>query len=119
MVDPLDFRPFQTNPEGEGDGRSLSDKKSPRRSLARQRDLVEEMIAAAWSRHQADHADPRRRDRTIISWDDTCKRWQEEIAALNGEIADFNLRRPFDHLEIFPLNLEAELERVGAPRWLR
>lgn len=54
-----------------------------------------------------------------IRWDDFCLKWQGEIAELNKAIDGFNLKRPFDNLEIFKLNLENELKRANAPRWLR
>ena len=57
--------------------------------------------------------------RLTIRWDDYCLKWINEIAELNKAINTFNLKRPSDNLEIFKLNLEDELKRVGAPRWLR
>lgn len=57
--------------------------------------------------------------RLTIRWDDYCLKWQNEIADLNKTIDAFNLKRPFDNLEIFKLDLEGELKRAGAPRWLR
>ena len=57
--------------------------------------------------------------RLTIRWDDNCLKWIAEIDELNKAIEAFNLKRPFDNLEIFKLNLESELKRAGAPRWLR
>jgi DnaJ family protein C protein 28 len=54
-----------------------------------------------------------------ISWDDTCRKWEAQIGDLNKQISDFNLKRVVDNLEIFKVNLEEELSRVGARRWLR
>ena len=59
------------------------------------------------------------RGRLTISWDDACLRWLAQIEELNREIRNYNLKRPSDHLELFQLNLDKELERLGAPRWLR
>jgi DnaJ family protein C protein 28 len=90
-----------------------------RKALLSRIDALRRQIAAAWERGRAAYADPRRRDQAVICWDDACKRWQKEIIALNQDVTDFNLGRPFDHLEIYTLSLDAELERVDAPRWLR
>ncbi len=54
-----------------------------------------------------------------ISWDDCCLKWIGQMAELNKAIDAFNLKRPFNHIEIFKLTIESELKRVGAPRWLR
>jgi len=54
-----------------------------------------------------------------IRWDDSCLNWLEEITELNKSIESFNLKRPFDNIEIFKLNLEDELKWANAPRWLR
>ena len=59
------------------------------------------------------------KSRLTIRWDDCCLKWTNEIVELNKEIDGFNLKRPFDNLEIFKLNLEGELKRANAPRWLR
>ncbi len=57
--------------------------------------------------------------RLTISWDDFCLKWLAEIGELNKKIDAFNLKRPFDNIEIFKLTLDSELKRAGAPRWLR
>jgi DnaJ family protein C protein 28 len=54
-----------------------------------------------------------------VCWDDFCEKWLAEIAELNKTIEPFNLKRPFDNIEIFKVNLESELKRANAPRWLR
>lgn len=59
------------------------------------------------------------RDRLTISWDDACLRWLGQIEQLNKRIATYNLKRPLANMELFKLNLEAELQRAGALRWLR
>ena len=59
------------------------------------------------------------KSRLTIRWDDCCLKWTNEIVELNKEIDGFNLKRPFDNLEIFKLKLEGELKRANAPRWLR
>jgi hypothetical protein len=62
---------------------------------------------------------PDERGRLTISWDDACRRWLAEIEKLNKDMLNYNLKRPTENLELFQLKLETELERVGAPRWLR
>ena len=52
------------------------------------------------------------------NWNDLCKEWGNEIVKLNKQIDDYNLRRPVLNLELFKLNLERELARIGAKRWL-
>ena len=89
--------------------------------LAKQARLRTE-IERQWSRHEASFrvaVSSEARGRLTISWDDTCMRWLREIEELNKDIRSYNLKRPSEHLELFQLNLEKELERIGAPRWLR
>ena len=57
--------------------------------------------------------------RLTISWDDYCLKWIPAIVELNKAIDSFNLKRPFDNIEIFKLTIDSELKRVEAPRWLR
>ncbi len=57
--------------------------------------------------------------RLTISWDDYCLKWIAAIVELNKAIDAFNLKRPFDHIEIFKLTIDSELKRMEAPRWLR
>ena len=89
--------------------------------LAKQARLRTEM-ARQWERHESSFrvavtADAR--GRLTISWDDACLRWLAQVEELNKDIRSYNLKRPSDRLELFQLRLEKELERIGAPRWLR
>ena len=59
------------------------------------------------------------RSALVIAWDDVCLKWIETIAELNRQINNFNLKRPSDKLEMFKLNLDKELERAGARRYLQ
>ena len=59
------------------------------------------------------------RSALVIAWDDACLKWIETIAELNRQINNFNLKRPSDKLEMFKLNLDKELERAGARRYLQ
>jgi DnaJ family protein C protein 28 len=77
-------------------------------------------IVRQWAWHEREFSIARAdKGRLTIRWDDYCLKWNSEIAELNKAIDAFNLKRPFDNLEIFKLNLENELKRAGAPRWLR
>ncbi len=77
-------------------------------------------IVRQWEWHEREFGIPTaEKGRLTIRWDDYCLKWQAEIVELNKAIDAFNLKRPFDNIEIFKLNLENELKRVGAPRWLR
>lgn len=54
-----------------------------------------------------------------IRWDDYCLKWIAEMGELNKAIDGFNLKRPFDNIEIIKLTIDSELKRAEAPRWLR
>ena len=89
--------------------------------LAQQAKLRAEM-ARKWAGHERAFqvaADSEARGRLTISWDDACLEWLAQIEKLNQEIRNYNLKRPSDRLELFQVKLEKELERIGAPRWLR
>ncbi|MEZ4591949.1 MAG: DUF1992 domain-containing protein [Chloroflexota bacterium] len=77
-------------------------------------------IERQWGWHQREFAvASANKGRLTISWDDYCLKWIAEIGELNKGIEAFNLKRPFDNIEIFKLTIESELKRVDAPRWLR
>lgn len=83
--------------------------------------LLRERIQREWQRHTLAYRfaqSATQYSALEISWDDACRRWQDEIVKLNKRIEDFNLRRPSDRLEIFKLRLDDELRRAGAERWL-
>jgi len=72
-------------------------------------------IERQWAWHQQAFAIPSaNKGKLTIRWDDSCLNWLEEITALNKSIESFNLKRPFDNIEIFKLNLEDELKRANA-----
>jgi hypothetical protein len=78
-------------------------------------------VAQTWARYEPSFREApgeTHRGALTIGWDDACNRWEEEIAALNRRIADFNLRRPAGSPEIYTLRLPDELARAGAPRYL-
>lgn len=85
-------------------------------------DALRAHMRRTWQRHEREFRlieDACHRDSLTISWDNVCQKWQGEIDKLNKEINDFNLKRPIDRMELIKLNLESELKRVNAPRWLR
>jgi DnaJ homolog subfamily C member 28 len=78
-------------------------------------------FARTWERYQVAFSQAQSetiRGGLTIGWDDTCRRWEEEIEKLNKEIESYNLKRPMDSLEIYKLRLNDELIRAGAPRHL-
>ncbi len=89
------------------------------------RDEIERLrvdILTTWTRYEQAFRfaqAPAHQDALVLGWEDACMRWEEWIVNLNRKIRDFNLKRPNDNLEIFHLRLTYELERIGAPRWLR
>ena len=89
--------------------------------LAKQAKLRTEM-ERQWGWHERSFrvaASSAARGKLTISWDDECLRWLAQLEEINKEIRTYNLKRPSDRLELFHLQLEKELERIGAPRWLR
>ncbi|MCP5095935.1 MAG: DUF1992 domain-containing protein [Chloroflexi bacterium] len=79
-------------------------------------------IERVWTRHEREFRviqDLTHRGSLTISWDDACLRWIGEIDDINKDISNYNLKRPIDNLEIMKLELERELKRIDAPRWLR
>ena len=79
-------------------------------------------IGRRWARfsqaYVAAEKDHGRRAALRLGWDNACAVWQEEVTRLNKAIADFNLDRPSDNLELFKLRLDDELRRAGAARAL-
>lgn len=76
-------------------------------------------IERQWAWHEREFAiATMEKGRLTLRWDDYCLKWAKEIVVLNKVIDSFNLKRPFDNIEIFKLDLESELKRANAPRWL-
>lgn len=78
-------------------------------------------IGRHWRRHDQAYRyaqDKGRRSALRLSWDAHCRAWEERIEEINKQIADFNLRRPSEKMEIFTLRLADEIERAGARRAL-
>ncbi len=76
----------------------------------------------SWKRHEREYrvlTDQTHRDSLIISWDDDCLHWEKEIVKLNKLINDYNLKRPINNLEIIKIELNRELQKIGAVRWLK
>ncbi|MCP4423671.1 MAG: DUF1992 domain-containing protein [Chloroflexi bacterium] len=79
-------------------------------------------IKKQWRQHEQAYRlaqDKGHQGALIINWDDHYLRWESEIAALNKQINNFNLKRPSTNLELFKISLEKELERVEAQRHLQ
>jgi DnaJ family protein C protein 28 len=53
-----------------------------------------------------------------LGWENACRQWEAELIRLNIQIADFNLGRPSDSLEMVKLHLDRELQRANAQRYL-
>ena len=85
-------------------------------------EILRTHIQKTWTRHKRAYqvAQGQAHQSALeISWDDACLRWQSDIQKINKQISDYNLRFPSDNLELFKLDLENELKRVSAPRWLK
>lgn len=79
-------------------------------------------IQRTWTRYEQEYRYVQAeslRSALRINWDDACRKWDAQIRDLNKLINNFNLKRPSNNLEIYKLDLERELARVDAPRWLK
>jgi DnaJ homolog subfamily C member 28 len=79
-------------------------------------------IGRNWQRHERAYrlaGSPLQYDALVISWDNACLAWEEQVVALNKEIETYNLKRPSERLELFKLRLAEELDRAGARRYLK
>ncbi len=91
-----------------------------RNSLLQQIQRLRNEIQRTWQQSKREFdLIPARRDAVAIRWYDTCQTWDKTIADLNKHIVNYNLKRPSENLEIFQLNLDRELTRLGAARWLK
>jgi DnaJ family protein C protein 28 len=93
-----------------------------RNELLTQIQALRENIQHSWNRHEQEYryaASQHIQGSLSISWDDACLAWESQLQTLNRRINDFNLKRPSSNLELFKLNLEEELARAGARRWLK
>lgn len=85
-------------------------------------DALRDEMQRVWVRHEREWRviqDPHHRDSLTLSWDDACQRWLKQIKKLNQQIGDYNLKRPIDNMELVKLDLERELKRINALRWLK
>jgi DnaJ family protein C protein 28 len=95
---------------------------SQRLAIVEQTEALREAIGRQWQRYEPAFALAQgegQRGGLVVGWDDLCRQWQEEIVKINRLIDDYNLKRPSERLEIFKLRLADELQRAGAPRFLR
>ena len=90
-----------------------------RNTIATETEALRQDIQRTWRRYEqartAAGEDDSRFQALRRGWRLDCSVWHDEIARLNKAIADFNLSRPSDNLELFKLRLESELRRAGAP----
>lgn len=93
-----------------------------RNTIAAETEALREDIRRTWRRYEQARAaaggDDARFQALRRGWRIDSAVWQEEIARLNKAIADFNLGRPSENLELFKLRLDSELRRAGAPEEL-
>ncbi len=91
-----------------------------RNSLLQQIQKLRDDIKRGWQQSKREFdLIPARRDTVSIRWYDACQEWDKNIVELNKHIVSYNLKRPSENLEIYQLNLERELTRIGATRWLK
>ena len=82
-----------------------------RKEMLAKIDDLRHRLSTTWDRRRAnqDHRAP-------TLWADDLVRFQAEIDDLNRRIATINLGMAISRLEIFRLNLDHELKRIGASR---
>lgn len=93
-----------------------------RNHITRRIEALRTDISKSWARHEREYRiikDAAYRNQLVISWDDACQKWSDEIEEINQHIADYNLKRPINNLEILKLDLMRELNRANARRWLK
>jgi hypothetical protein len=93
-----------------------------RNRLQEQTQALRTKIARVWQRYEQEYRfaqDEGLRGGLILGWDDEVQKVQADIVKINKLIDAYNLKRPLDNLEIYKLNLEDELARAGARRYLR
>jgi len=94
---------------------------SSRVIVMEQIDALRGDIRRTWDRYRLafGHAQGEgQRSGLTIGWDDHCRRWETEIAKLNKQIENYNLKRRVSQMELFKLRLADELKRIDAPRYL-
>ena len=82
-----------------------------RKEMLAKIDDLRQRLSATWERRRT--ADD---SRAPTFWADDLVRFQTEIDELNRKITVVNLGMAIPRLEIFRLNLESELKRIGASR---
>lgn len=92
--------------------------------IADRKELLEKIaafrreLAQRWRRQHArlqGTPDPAREAALHHEWHRQAAEMGEQLRELNQEIADLNLTIPVSRLEVLKLNLNKELERIGAP----
>ncbi len=91
-----------------------------RNNLLQRIQTLRQEIQRVWQQNKREFdLIPARQDTVAIRWYDACLAWEKVITDLNKQILNYNLKRPADNLEIYQLELDRELKRLGATRWLR
>lgn len=122
---PLDLRRNQYAPDWELAHSLMKENKvlppwiEKRNRIVAKLELMRMDITRKWAKYLQAYALARgdaHRTALALEWHDICRQWDSELGELNKKIDDFNLSRPSDNLEIFRLELDSELERIGAKR---
>lgn len=92
-----------------------------RQSLLTESDQLRAEIARQWQwflENYAGESDDGKRAILATEWASLVRRWEETVTDLNRRILNLNLTLPVWRMELGRLNLDRELDRVGARRRL-
>jgi DnaJ homolog subfamily C member 28 len=81
------------------------------------REQFQRIVSEAHSAWVAASSD-KRRVQIRENWARWLARWEDEVREMNRRINTLNLQQPITHLEVFKLNLDNELRKVGMARTL-
>lgn len=91
------------------------------KSIRRRTAQARELLARRWAWHQArlkelagrsDSSATREKQRSVASWQEAIAEFKDSVAAVNRDIADFNLHVPAPHLQRFKIDAAAEVEAL-------
>jgi DnaJ homolog subfamily C member 28 len=89
----------------------ISDRAAMLAAIERFRQILR-TVAADFAQARAEATTPQRGRQLDEMWQAYVESWRAEVVELNKRILTQNLKQPVTFLEIFPLRLEDELERV-------
>jgi hypothetical protein len=95
----------------------IAERKDLLRAVESWREQFRHVVSQAHANWIAAGSDPRR-VQIRQSWERWLVRWEDEIKDLNRRIGTFNLKQPITHLEVYKLQLDNELKKVGMTRTL-